>query len=605
MNDQPSVSSAISPVLILGAGINGCAIARELTLSGVPVVVVDRADVSFGTTAYSSRLIHGGLRYLEHGEFDLVREALEERTRLLKYAPHLVEPLRLFIPVGHRLGGIWRGARGFFNIKWGSSLSPSRPRGLWAIRTGLWLYDRFSRGSSLPKRSVHRLTDDNAPKINSKFFRWIASYWDAQVKYPERLCIAMLKDARSLANEQKVDFRFLPYHVARLTDGQVEVIPSKTISSSEDPSEPSTEINSTVTFTPSAIINATGVWVDETLSALKISSKRLMGGTKGSHFITRSKRLIEAMRGSSIYAEADDGRPVFILTFGKDAVLVGTTDERYQGDPKDAVATKEELGYLVNLVNKVFPSVDLQNDDVESHCCGVRPLPYRPEGSTAAITRRHWMEENTESSVPLWSVIGGKLTTCRSLAEEAAHVVLDRLGLNQKINSRQRFYPGGSLKELDKSAITSRPAVQTTDLAQTDGFDNYNEYQQAENLAIEQLAAQSPFSEPQVAAMWNICGAETAQYIAEIGDVKLTSLDASLLTCEFIRLLIREEWVTTLGDLVERRTMLLYHDRLSRRCLEQLADEMIHADKLSLSEKTAEIERVIKRLNLHFGKQIN
>src|SRR6188768_3304105 len=132
------------PIVILGGGINGAAAARELVLNGQSVWLVDSADVAFGATAYSSRLIHGGLRYLEFGEFGLVRESLGERTRLLKLAPHLVHPLRLFIPVRNRFGGLMAAARRFFGLKGRPRKTPLH-RGLWTVRFGLWLYDNYAR----------------------------------------------------------------------------------------------------------------------------------------------------------------------------------------------------------------------------------------------------------------------------------------------------------------------------------------------------------------------------------------------------------------------------------------------------------------------------
>ena len=133
------------PVLILGAGINGAALARELVLGGISVVVVDSGDLAGGATSYSSRLIHGGLRYLEYGEFDLVRESLAERTRLLRLAPHLVRPLKLYIPVSNRLGGLRKSVRRFLGRKSNETTRPDPPRGLWLVRAGLWLYDRYAR----------------------------------------------------------------------------------------------------------------------------------------------------------------------------------------------------------------------------------------------------------------------------------------------------------------------------------------------------------------------------------------------------------------------------------------------------------------------------
>ena len=159
----------MQPVLILGAGINGAALARELVLNGVPVWVVDKADIASGATAASSRLIHGGLRYLEYGELDLVRESLDERARLLRLAPQFVEPLRLYIPLTHRTGSFWRSVMRFFGAARSSFLSRlalpgRRERGLWLVRMGLWLYDRFARDPEFPESSVVRVGEPGTPQ---------------------------------------------------------------------------------------------------------------------------------------------------------------------------------------------------------------------------------------------------------------------------------------------------------------------------------------------------------------------------------------------------------------------------------------------------------
>ena len=183
-------------------------------------------------------------------------------------------------------------------------------------------------------------------------------------------------------------------------------------------------------------MNATGAWVDHTLGSLGVESKRLMGGTKGSHFVTSHARLQKLLAGRAIYTEAGDGRPIFILPF-VNGTLIGTTDEPFEGDPAKAVATPRELEYLVTAVNDVFPDLRLTTGDIDMHYAGVRPLPYSDATTPAAISRRHWMEPNPTSDVPLFSIIGGKLTTCRSLAEEAAGTILTRLGLEPRANSER------------------------------------------------------------------------------------------------------------------------------------------------------------------------
>src|SRR5437773_7200485 len=309
------------PVLILGGGINGAAVARELVLNGMPVWLVDAADLAFGATAYSSRLIHGGLRYLEFGEFSLVKESLDERSRLLRLAPHLVVPLRLFIPVRNSWGGLTQAAGKFLGLPLKSKTAVHR--GLRVVQVGLWLYDRYAADGTLPARSLHHVGEDGVPAVSPQIARRLWAYSDAQITYPERLVIDFLTDARQVANEKGTDFRVSTYSRATLRRTTVEIEPSS------DPGGKATTVE------PAAIINATGAWVDQALARLPVASARLMGGTKGSHFLTYHAGLKELLRGKGVYTEAGDGRPVFLLPF-REGTLVGTTDIPFEGDPATA-----------------------------------------------------------------------------------------------------------------------------------------------------------------------------------------------------------------------------------------------------------------------------
>jgi glycerol-3-phosphate dehydrogenase len=194
------------------------------------------------------------------------------------------------------------------------------------------------------------------------------------------------------------------------------------------------------TVEPAAIVNATGAWVDQALASLPVPSRRLMGGTKGSHFVTYHPPLAELLGGHGVYTEARDGRPVFVLPFGK-GTLVGTTDIPFEGDPASVVATEQELEYLLAVVRDIFPSAGLAREHIAMHQCGVRPLPFVDAKTPAAITRRHQLVWNESSRIPLVSLVGGKLTTCRSLAEETAAAVFQRLGRKALANSRDRYIP--------------------------------------------------------------------------------------------------------------------------------------------------------------------
>src|SRR5262245_23200913 len=211
-------------VLILGGGINGAAAARELVLNGVGVWLVGPAALAFGATAYSSRLIHGGLRYLEFAEFSLVKESLDERGRLLRLAPHLVKPLRLYIPVRNSWGGLTQAAGKFLGLP--LQTKKTAHRGLRTVQVGLWLYDRFAGRGNLDPRSLHQPGDAGVPDVNRDVAKWLWAYSDAQIVYPERLVIDFLNDARQIAVERGVDFRVLTYSQATLNGDTVEIRPS-------------------------------------------------------------------------------------------------------------------------------------------------------------------------------------------------------------------------------------------------------------------------------------------------------------------------------------------------------------------------------------------
>lgn len=549
--------------MILGAGINGAALARELVLAGVPVVVVDRADISAGATAYSSRLIHGGLRYLEYGEFDLVRESLAERTRLLALAPQFVKPLRLFIPTGNRFGGLFESATRFLLGRTLSRRAPSSGRGLWLVRMGLWLYDRYARDPMLPRHAVQSVATEGSPRVDPRRYRWLCSYHDAQIRFPERFVVALLQDARSVAAANGSQFELYPYHHVDWNDGEARIQRLGSVECARR-------------FRPSAIVNATGAWVDRSLRELRINCKPLMAGTKGSHLISWQPRLRAALAAGGLYAEASDGRPVFVLPFGEGA-LVGTTDERYEGDPADAVASDAEVDYLVATVNQLLPSVQLTRADIALHYCGVRPLPAVGPGAPAGVTRRHWLEEHPHLQVPAYSVIGGKLTTCRSLAEEAVATLATKLRFEATAGSRDRPLPGAERYPGDDAAMQT---------------------------AWRRLADATGLNLEQVVAVWHLVGTRVEEVLTrQVADWK-DNLPGTDLPIGFVRWVLEHEWVTRLSDLVERRLMLLYDQRLSLDCLARLADLMVEAGQLAPDAKAAEVDAAKQRLKAHFGKEI-
>ena len=396
-------------LIVIGAGINGSGIARDAALRGLRVLLLDKGDIASGTTSWSSRLIHGGLRYLEHGEIGLVRESLRERERLLHIAPHLVQPLPLLIPV-------YRGSR----------------RGTLLIRAGMIAYDLLSHDKSLPR---HRVLDREAarrltPGLLELGLVGAALYHDAQVAYPERLALENALDAAAHGAAVHT------YHAVdrvEIADGRVTGVSGRDVLTGE-------------TFHAEApvIVNVAGPWVDDVLAGLPGGAKqRLIGGSKGTHLV------VDPFPGApevAVYAEARrDGRPFFVIPWN-DAYLIGTTDTRYDGDLDHVVAEDWEIAFLLEETNLLIPTARLTRAAIRYTYAGIRPLPYAPEGSEATITRRHVVRDHAATGGPrgLLSIIGGKLTTYRELAEQTVDHVLGQLGrpLAPSVTAREPL-PGG------------------------------------------------------------------------------------------------------------------------------------------------------------------
>lgn len=586
-----------NPILILGAGINGCALARELVLNGIGVHLVDTADIASGTTACSSRLIHGGLRYLEHGEFDLVRESLAERTRLLKLAPQFVHPLELFIPVENRLGGVFNTSLRFFRLP---EVIRPRPRGEWLVRIGLWFYDKYARDPSLPRHRVHRLKESDAIRVDPSRFIKLCSYFDAQIHSPELFSVALLEDAARLASENNVTFGVWNYHAAQLEGHRAKIVPvarhASDVASHDNARDQanSPHPSPVFSFEPAAVINTTGAWVDGTLQKLGISSRRLIGGTKGSHFFTSNPDLGRRLAGRGIYAEAPDGRPVFVLPFGP-VTMIGTTDLKFEHPPETAVATEQELRYLLETVNKILGDQHLTREDVAFYYSGIRPLPYSDASTTGAITRRHAIHEHPETEVPCYSIIGGKLTTSRSLAEEATATILKRLEIDVTADSRDRVIPGGEEFPRDEAASHRL----------------WNEVGKRHAMSTDQVEALWPLLGTRVDAVCAAMASDAAaRHAADaISDVRPppppdTTIQGTHLPVAYARWVIRHQWARTLDDLVERRLMLLYLVPLSRKALEQLAELLVEAGYLDQQSSREAVAATVKRLDEHFGKRV-
>lgn len=375
-------------LLIIGGGINGLGIAAAAAARGLPVLLVEKGDFGGGTTSASSRLIHGGLRYLQYGELGLVRESLRERGILARQRPHLVRPIQLLIPS-------FRGL----------------PPPAWKVGAGLALYDLlardplFARTRRLSREEVRRLE----PGLQEKGLGGGFLYPDAQVSFPERLCVELMRETLAAGGEVRNHTRVVALREeGRRVRGALL---------RDELTGKEWEIEAGLT------LNAAGPWVDGVNRLLPHPPPPLIGGTWGTHLVLP---LREGGPRGHLYATArKDGRPFFILPWDG-RLLVGTTDVRFEGNPDDLRVQEWEVEYLLAETNALFPGCRYTEADVQFTTIGVRPLP-RSDRAAGAITRRHFLVDHgaRHGIRGLASIVGGKLTTFRSLAEEAVKWIVE------------------------------------------------------------------------------------------------------------------------------------------------------------------------------------
>ena len=437
-------------------------------------------------------------------------------------------------------------------------------RGVWLVRTGLWIYDRYTRKSGAPRHRVFTTATagSDVPQIDANRYRWVCQYMDAQIRYPERLILSMLRDCEALSADAAVTLQICNAATAHYSGDATFSIQS-----------PGAD---TITLRPDIIVNATGAWGDQTLEPLPVNQRAPMfGGTKGSHLISHAPALREALGDDGIYAEASDGRLIFILPFG-DSVMVGTTDVRFQDDPGEAIAADDEIDYLVEMVNTVLPSAGLTTADVELHYSGVRPLPYRKKGSTAAISRDHSIRKHRLDDIRVLTLIGGKLTTCRAFGELVADKIFDLLGTTRSTGTQDLPYHGGA---------------------------NFPHRKQLQS-ELESIAADTGFSCEQTRAVFELCGTATWDILQRYRHVGTESLAGTNIPLAFAQYSIECEWVRSLDDLIERRLLLLYHGDIAAAALQQLLDLLVASGTIDQTQAATEIERATARLQKYYGRKV-
>jgi len=508
-------------VLVIGGGINGISVFRELALQGVNVVLAEKGDFCSGASAALSRMVHGGLRYLENGEFKLVRESLLERDRLLLNAPHYVAPLPTTVPIFDTFSGLANGAFRFLGL----TRRPGR-RGALVIKAGLTIYDLFTGGrASMPKHQFRSRakTMKDWPAINPAI-RNSATYYDAWASQPERLGLEMLTDtmaaqpnARAL-NYARVTAKGCAFTLTDELTGQA------------------------ITLTPQLVINATGGWIDLTNAGLGMPPTKLMGGTKGSHLIVDNRELYDALNGNMVYYENEDGRICILFPYLGN-VLIGSTDIRVD-DPDQVRCEADERAYILQSLSFVFPSITIPTEDIVFQFSGVRPLPASQDTVTGRIPRDHFCEfvEGQTDGPPILCMIGGKWTTFRSFGALAADTALAHLGLSRTTDTETTPIGGGRNFPADPTRWCADNAA---------GF----------GLSLTRMRS--------LFERYGTTAETVAAFIAQTPDNDLPGGQYSLREMTH---LIRHEHAERLADLILRRTTIAITGALSMPLLDAILD---------------------------------
>jgi glycerol-3-phosphate dehydrogenase len=410
-------------VLIVGAGINGIATFRDLALQGVDVALIDRADFVSGASSASSHMVHGGIRYLENGEFRLVQEAVTERNALLRTAPHYVRPLETTIPIFKTLSGILSAP---FRLLVTHGRGKPRERGALLIKTGLVIYATFSRGGgSVPPHRFHGRKKSLAefPDMNPDL-KYTATYYDASMWDPERLALDVLHDGLEAGGSRALAANYVG--AVGMSDGAVRL--RDEVTGEEFP------------LRAKVVVNASGPWTDLTNDAFGMPT-RFMGGTKGSHVVLDHPELLAATKGREIFFENSDGRIVLIYPL-KGRVLVGTTD--IDADPaQPVVCTDEEIDYFFDLVKQVYPHIHVDRSQIVYTFAGIRPLPRHDDTAPGFVSRDYRIVDDTHEGTPILSLVGGKWTTFRALAEHLSTRTMQTLGRPHRVSTAGREIGGG------------------------------------------------------------------------------------------------------------------------------------------------------------------
>ena len=488
-NPRASLEGQHFQVVVIGGGINGVAVARQCARAGKHTLLIEQNDFASGVTSRSTRIIHGGLRYLEHGELGLVRESLREREKLLREKSHLVHPMHFLL-----------------------LLNETSERSAMKVRAGLWLYQRMA--GKPPSKDATEMELKRLERALDAGHRWsFYSYEDAQCEFPERLVAEWLMEAVDAGATVRNHMEALAVDVSH---GRTRGVLLRDQITGRDQR-----------VDAGWVINCSGPWADRMCQRSSIRmAKPMLGGVRGSHIVLSR---FSGSPNAAVYTEAVDGRPIFILPWN-DQLLVGTTEVADNGDPSRTAPSPDEISYLVRSVAQLFPKAKITLQSVKHAFAGIRPLPYSPDNKPSAVTRQHVLHDHTDDGAArMLSVIGGKLTTAASLARDCAR----KIGLKTTEPNTMTMGPDNALDPFLDDAVLEIARIGAVSEETARGMAEWHGKRAADiaRMALVSAEFRAPICPHTSHVIAEVVEAYRREFAVTLGDVLLRRVPVALGAC--------------------------------------------------------------------------
>ena len=488
-NPRASLEGQHFQVVVIGGGINGVAVARQCARAGKHTLLIEQNDFASGVTSRSTRIIHGGLRYLEHGELGLVRESLREREKLLREKSHLVHPMHFLL-----------------------LLNETSERSAMKVRAGLWLYQRMA--GKPPSKDSTEMELKRLERALDAGHRWsFYNYEDAQCEFPERLVAEWLMEAVDAGATVRNHMEALAVDVSH---GRTRGVLLRDQITGRDQR-----------VDAGWVINCSGPWADRMCQRSSIRmAKPMLGGVRGSHIVLSR---FSGSPNAAVYTEAVDGRPIFILPWN-DQLLVGTTEVADNGDPSRTAPSPDEISYLVRSVAQLFPKAKITLQSVKHAFAGIRPLPYSLDNKPSAVTRQHVLHDHTDDGAArMLSVIGGKLTTAASLARDCAR----KIGLKTTEPNTMTMGPDNALDPFLDDAVLEIARIGAVSEETARGMVEWHGKRAADiaRMALVSAEFRAPICPHTSHVIAEVVEAYRREFAVTLGDVLLRRVPVALGAC--------------------------------------------------------------------------